>query len=264
MFQFKELPIPNSGGTITCDISTGTARPYIPPQYRRAIFDSLHSLSHPGIRATQRLISERFIWPSVNKAVKHWCQSCLKCQQVKVHRHTKSPAGTFPVAWARFQHIHMDILSPWPPSDGNSYILTIVDRFTRWPEAIPISNITAETVAKHFLRRWIPIFDVPSMVTTDRGSQFESALFRQLSQLLGTQRIRTTGYYPAANGLVERLYRQLKSSLKAVDPFHWSEALPLALLSIRSSLKHLRKVFVLICYFCVVPHSHEDSYISLL
>lgn len=237
MFQFKEVPIPNSEGTITCDTSTGTARPYIPPQYRREIFDSLHSLSHPGIRATQRLITERFIWPSLNKDVKTWCQSCLKCQQVKVHRHTKSPVGTFPVTSARFQHIHMDIVGPLPPSDGNSYILTIVDRFTRWPEAIPISNITAETVAKHFVRRWIPVFGVPSVVTTDRGSQFESALFRQLTQLLGTQRIRTTAYHPAANGLVERFHRQLKSSLKAVDPLHWSEALPLVLLGIRSSYK---------------------------
>lgn len=109
----------------------------------------------------------------------------------------------------------MDIVGPLPPFDGKSYLLTIIDRFTRWPEAIPIPDLTAQTVAKHFVQRWIPIFGVPSIITTDRGAQFESALFRQLNHLLGTQRIRTTAYHPAANGLVERFHRKLKSSLKA-------------------------------------------------
>ncbi|PIK56201.1 gag-pol polyprotein [Apostichopus japonicus] len=59
--QFKEVPLPSSQGTITCDISTGTSRPYVPQRFRRAVFDSLHSLSHPGIRATQHLITKRFV-----------------------------------------------------------------------------------------------------------------------------------------------------------------------------------------------------------
>lgn len=236
-FQFSDVPLPTSEGTIVCDLSTGTARPYVPPQFRRAIFDSLHSLSHPGLKATQRLITQRYIWTSMNKDIRNWCRSCLKCQQVKVQRHTKSPIGNFPVTEARFQHLHMDIVGPLPPSDGNTYLLTIVDRFTRWPEAIPIPDITALTVAKCFIQRWIPIFGVPSIITTDRGSQFESALFRHLNSLLGTHRIRTTAYHPSANGLVERFHRQLKSALKAADPTHWTEALPLVLLGIRSSLK---------------------------
>ena len=131
----------------------------------------------------------------------------------------------------------MDIVGPLPPSDGYSYLLTIVDRFTRWPEAIPIPCITAETIAKYFVKRWVAIFGVPSVITTDRGSQFESSLFRRLNQLLGTHRIRTTAYHPAANGLVERFHRQLKASIAAADPTHWTEVLPLALLGIRTSLK---------------------------
>ncbi|PIK49797.1 pol polyprotein [Apostichopus japonicus] len=235
--KLTDVPLPAAEGTITCDVSTGTARPYIPQQFRRAVFDSLHSLSHPGINATKRLITQRYIWSNVHKDVSNWCKSCIKCQQVKVHRHTKTPIGSFPMTQTRFQHIHMDIVGPLPPSEGYSYLLTIVDRFTRWPEAIPISNITAETVAKSFVKRWVSTFGVPSVITTDRGSQFESSLFRHLNQLLGTHRIRTTAYHPAANGLVERFHRQLKSALSAADSTHWTEVLPLALLGIRTSLK---------------------------
>ena len=48
----------------------------------------------------------------------------------------------------------------------------------------------------------------------------------------------TRAYHPAANGLVERFHRELKSSLMAqADSSKWSEHLPLVLLSIRSTVK---------------------------
>jgi hypothetical protein len=74
-------------------------------------------------------------------------------------------------------------------------------------------------------------------VTTDRGAQFQSALFRQFVNLLGCEHIHTTAYHPAANGLVERFHRHLKASLRAHADSRWTERLPLTMLSIRSTLK---------------------------
>ena len=99
-------------------------------------------------------------------------------------------------------------------------------------------DMTARTVAQTFVNTWIARFGVPSTVTTDRGQQFESALWSSLMQLLGCKRIRTTSYHPIANGMIERFHRQLKSILKSYpNTADWTTALPMAMLGIRTTLK---------------------------
>ena len=234
----EAVPLPNSTNLLHCDTSTGTKRPLVPLSWRRIVFDSLHGLSHPGIRATQKLITSRFVWPGINSDVRRWTRSCVQCQRAKVQRHTKTPLTSFPTPDSRFDVIHIDLVGPLPPSRGFTYLLTYVDRFTRWPEAIPLTSITSDAVAQAFLSGWISRFGVPSTIVTDRGRQFESHLWSNLMTLLGSKRSRTTAYHPQANGTVERFHRQLKAALKAQpNPDAWMDSLPLILLGIRTALK---------------------------
>ena len=237
--KLQQVPLALSDGvSLLCDVSTGVQRPCVPESFRRLIFDALHSLSHPGIRATQRLVTQHFVWPGVKADVRRWARSCLQCQRAKVHRHTTSPPGTFATPDARFAQVHVDLVGPLPPSRGYTYLLTCVDRFTRWPEAVPISDITAETVAQAFITTWVSRFGTPTTITTDRGRQFESHLWRSFTRLLGTKHLHTTAYHPCANGMVERFHRRLKAALKGhPHQDHWSDVFPLVLLGIRTSLK---------------------------
>nr|VZI30595.1 unnamed protein product [Spirometra erinaceieuropaei] len=116
---------------------------------------------------------------------------------------------------ARYSHVHLDVVGPLPPSNGFTFLLTYVDQYTRWAEAIPLPNVQAETVVKVFVSRWVAMFGAPSTVTTDRGAQVESALFQTLLNFPCCTCIRTTAYQPAANGMVELFHRQLKTALRA-------------------------------------------------
>lgn len=131
----------------------------------------------------------------------------------------------------------MDIVGPLPVCNDYRYLLTVVDRFTRWPEAYPLHDITAETCAATLVTGWFSRFGCPERITTDRGRQFESQLFKTLSALTGAIHQPTTAYHPAANGLVERLHRQLKAAITCHTSTRWTEALPLVLLGIRSAWK---------------------------
>nr|VZI21239.1 unnamed protein product [Spirometra erinaceieuropaei] len=234
--QLQHLPLTTGNGIILCDVSTTSHCPFVSPSLRRKVFSSLHNLSHPGSRATDKLVSDRFIWPGMSQDLKAWTRVCIACQRSKVRRHNRDTSGTFPGPGARFSHVHLNIVGPLPLSNGCSYLLTRVDRSTRWPEAIPLPDIAAPTVVKTLLIRWFAIFGVPSTITTDRGAHFESNLFQSLLSFLGCTRIRTTVYHPAANRMFERFHRQLKASLRAAaDRENWTDHLPLVLLGIRSA-----------------------------
>ena len=236
--KLEDVLLPASTTKILCDTSTGLPRPFVPRPFRRSVFDLLHSLSHPGVKATIRLVTSRYLWPGMKADVRTWAQSCIACQRSKVHRHTVAPLSTVTTPDARFDMVHIDIVGPLPPSRGFRYLLTCIDRFTRWPEAIPMTHITAECVAEAFVSGWISQFGTPSTITTDRGQQFQSTLWTQLTKLLGSRQLRTTSYHPIANGLIERFHRQLKAALKAQpEPSRWADSLPLVLLGIRTAFK---------------------------
>ena len=68
--RLTPVALPGSSSMVICDTSTDVPRPFVPSPLRRTVFTSLHSLSHPGVRATQRLIAQRFVWPGMNKDIR--------------------------------------------------------------------------------------------------------------------------------------------------------------------------------------------------
>ena len=167
--------------TLLCDVSSGRPCPIVPSSWRRKVFETVHNLSHPSIRATRTLITRKFMWHGINKQVGAWAKACIACQTSKVHRHVKAPLSTFKVPSRRFDHINIDLVGPLPPSQGYTYLFTIVDRFTRWPEAIPLSDTSASTCAQALVSHWISRFGLPGEISSDRGAQFTSKLWTTVS-----------------------------------------------------------------------------------
>ncbi len=215
------------------DSSTGTFRPLVPRDLRRQVFEHLHGAAPPGRRATRRLISSRYVWKGLSTDVTAWAKACLGCQRAKIHCHVQVPPEHIPVPSRRFSHIHVDLVGPLPASKGFTYLFTIIDRTSPWPEAIPINATTTVDCANALFQGWVSRFGVPAVITSDRGAQFTSYLWAALCSLLNIQHNQTTAYHPQSNRMVERFHRRLKDALRArCAAANWVDHLPWVLLGL--------------------------------
>jgi len=166
-----------------------------------------------------------------------WTKCCVQCQRTNVQKHTVSLITLFASPERRFGHIHVDLVGPLPPSNNCKYILTCVNRFTRWPEAWPIENISTYVVAVILTTQWVARFGAPDVITTNQDRQFKSGLFKALTFTFGIQHIRTSPYHPQANGMVERFHRSLKTAITAHETVNWTLKIPIVLPTLRSTVK---------------------------
>ena len=202
------------------------------------IFNTLHALSHPGVRASRKLVGQRFVWFGMRSDIRTFVQMCIKCQQAKFIRHNRAPLHSFKAPKKRFLHIYVGIVGPLAVSHGYSYLLSIICHFIRHEELVPLRDVTATEYAKAFLLHWVGRFGCLTQMTADRGRRFTSYLWKEMSEFLGTKLSHTTEYHPEASGMVERVHRTVKTALKYNDnPSAWCENLGLVLLGIRSMVK---------------------------
>ncbi|PIK39792.1 Retrovirus-related Pol polyprotein from transposon [Apostichopus japonicus] len=117
--------------------------------------------------------------------------------------------------------------------------MVVADYFTKWVEAFPLKDQSAETVADTLVTDFVSRFGVPKQIHTDQGRNFESNLFKELCQLLGVDKTRTTPYHPQSDGMVERFNRTLEEMLAKVvdsDQKNWDKCIPLVMMAYRSSI----------------------------
>lgn len=130
----------------------------------------------------------------------------------------------------------MDIVGPLPRSrSGKKCILVIRDYATRYPEAIALKSIEAESIAEELIKLFARV-GVPQEILTDQGSNFTSKLLAELSRLLHIKPIRTSPYHPQTDGLVERFNQTLKAMLRRTadeEGKDWDRLIPYLLFAYR-------------------------------
>ena len=214
----------------------------VPPKYRKVILEKAHEnvfSAHLGIEKTFRRISRNFFWPKLKKDVVRHCKTCHQCQIVGKPNENipKAPLLPIPSVGEPFEHIVIDIVGPLPKSSsGAEYLLTIMDRFSRFPEAIPVRSIKAPNILKHLIH-FFSRFGLPKSIQSDQGSNFMSHCFKNQLHEWGIKHIVSSPYHAQSQGVLERFHQTLKSMMRKFC-FNvsktWESDLPFLLFAIRS------------------------------
>ena len=214
----------------------------LPKRFRKEALRLQHdipSAAHPGFDRTLERIKQRFVWFGLRGDVMDYVNSCEPCNLNKSLPRPGRHDLVERSAADRLEVLHIDYMGPLPrTSSGARYILMCVDKFTKWVEAVPTPDCTAETTADALLQVFYRI-GFPQSIVSDRGKSFENNLIKQLCRTLGINKERTTPYRPSANGQSERLNRVLMASLrccleKARDD--WHKFVPQIAAAIRSTV----------------------------
>ncbi len=198
---------------------------YVPRLQRTPLIHSAHSslgTGHPGANATLSLLKDCYWWPNMARDVRRFVQGCEECAISKSPRHL--PAGKLlplPVPNRPWSHLGVDFVTDLPPSDGNTGILVVVDRFSKSCRLIPIKNLpTAMETAEFMFNHVFRYFGIPEDIVSDRGPQFISRVWKNFFKLLGVTVSLSSGYHPQTNGQTERKIQEIGRFLRTFCHSH--------------------------------------------
>jgi transposase InsO family protein len=127
----------------------------------------------------------------------------------------------------------------WP--GGHVYLLVVVDKFTKWIEAVPVTSADAAS-AVNFIKGIIFWFGVPHNIVTDNGSNFTSREFKEYCEGVGIKLQFASVAHPQTNGQVEKANGLICNGIKKrlLTPLEkarhtWVDELPSVLWSLRTT-----------------------------
>ena len=187
---------------------------------------------HWSVDKTLQLLQRQYYWPSMHTDVLEVVSTCDVCQRTQIQRKGDQAPIRFIEAQYPWEVVTVDFVSGFKPTARkHTAICVICDRFTRMMHAEPCKDhATAKDTAKIMIRRLFAAHGCPRILISDRGTQFDSELWRHFWNMLGTRVHLTTTHHPQANGLTERMNRTLIALIRKVTqqkPHEWDEQLPL-------------------------------------
>lgn len=189
----------------------------LPSEYRPLALKGLHDdIGHLGRDKTLQLVRDRYYWPKMTADVESKVKGCDRCIRRKTPTNIHAPMVNI-VTTQPLELVCMDYLTLEPSKGGFENVLVITDHFTRYAQAYPTRNQTAKTTAEVFFNHFVVHYGLPQRIHSDQGANFQSRLMKELCELVGIAKSRTTPAHAMGNGMCERFNRTLLNMLGTLD-----------------------------------------------
>ena len=188
----------------------------IPSSLKDDILKQVHENGgHQGVHRTYELLHDRFWWENMFKDVCEHIQGC-ECRLKKLSSNKfNNNKNDHIVVSERWHTLAMDWLYVGRRGKyGSTYVLTVVDLFTRYSLAIPAANKSGQQLVK-ILRMIFGVYGYPQRIVSDNESMFRSPEFVEWLNTKGIEKTFTAVYNPKANGIDERFNQTLLNMINA-------------------------------------------------
>lgn len=218
-----------------------TLRWVVPRGARWQILKANHdNVGHFGFTKTLDRIKALYWFPKMKRFTKKYVDACLECAHHKMTGTTVKTLHPIPKIDIPFHTIHADHLGPFIRSKRqNTYILVIVDAFTKFVNLTAVRN-TRSITSVRVLKNHFSYFGMPTRLITDQGTSFTGKRFREFISSMGIKHVFNAVATPRANGQVERYNRTILAALGAMThdkPKNmWDEYLPDIQLGINTTI----------------------------
>ena len=187
------------------------------------------------MKSLHKLHQEAY-WVSMSHDVERYCRECVKCNESKPPIPIRAPMTSIPIG-RPWQMVAVDVLEVPVSSNNNCYLLVLQDYFTKWVEVVPMPDQTAARIVSAATKIFCSL-DIPEVLHSDQGRNFESLLLRETLKAFGTSKSHTTAYHPQGDRMVERFNRSLLQMLRSNVEVkqEWEVYLPLVLYAYRTAI----------------------------
>ncbi|RMC04290.1 hypothetical protein DUI87_19109 [Hirundo rustica rustica] len=213
----------------------GKGKLLIPSYMLWSLVKEEHVKMHWGIDALYNYLKDRIIVRNLQSTVIQVTHDCSLCLQTNPRNIPKPKLGQIEKGYGPGQQWQIDF-SELSKRGEYQYLLVLTDTFSGWL-AFPTRTAKAQEVTKALLQEIILHFGVPATMSSDRGPHFLSKIVQQMSHHLSIDWELHTSYHPQSSGQVEKMNRLIKQQIIRLGQevkLPWSQALPLALLQIRT------------------------------
>ena len=134
----------------------------IPKSWKYTVLVEAHDkLDHQGNSHTCCLIKCQYCWKGMNKDIRKYIANCVLWRQEKAEVQ-QYPLQMTEIPDRSFNEIAINLVTECKTSTSdNKHILTIIDHLTRWPEAFPILDKSADTIVATFINEYLPVHMCP-------------------------------------------------------------------------------------------------------
>ncbi|XP_060222450.1 protein NYNRIN-like isoform X1 [Meriones unguiculatus] len=210
----------------------------LPNSLARTILKKIHRVTHMGSkRMADAVRQSKVTFRDIHKTIDDIVTNCKACQLTNATNQSQHP-GTRLRGKRPGAYWEVDFTEIKPGKYGYKYLLVFVDTFSRWTEAFPTKDETAQIVAKKLLEDILPRYGFPHMIGSDNGPAFVSKVSQNVAKFIGADWRLHCAYRPQSSGQVERMNRTLKETLTKLTletGADWVMLLPFALYRVRNS-----------------------------